>query len=222
MIPANTETFSDDLNAIRFPKPEVFRKPIEWIIPLEKLDENRNPEEWASEQAFNTMMNQTKLLQKLESDRHLTEKLLALSSDEREEWDKHMKQIVKGIVENFSIMEVIHNFPDHTKVKDGKVVFDLEKFKHLITKNDKGEIYVDEYQNIAKDMDKKVKAMKEKNRIDAENKKQEQIKIAVEDCKLVDEKNNKLKEECKENKVLTEKEAIEELTSKESVVVENK
>ncbi len=219
MIPANTKTFSDDLNAIRFPKPEIPRKPIEWIVPLEKLDENRPPDEWASEQAFSHMMNQIKLLQKLESDRMLTEKLLPLTDDETVEWDKSMKQLVKGIVENFSIMEVIHNFPQHTKVVDGKMVFDMESFKNLISKNEKGEIYIDEYQATANEMNKKSKETKKKNQEKREVEETKKMEMAVEECKLIDEKIEKLKKEAEGNTVLTEEQAIAELTSKDAVVV---
>ncbi len=38
--PLNPETFSEELNAIRFPKEGVIRKPIEWLVILRKIPED--------------------------------------------------------------------------------------------------------------------------------------------------------------------------------------
>ena len=131
MIPANPQLFNKQLNSIRFPKTNIIRKPIDWILPMEKLDENREPCDWAAEQAYMTMLNQIKLLQKLESDRNLTEKLLRLSKEEESYWLDARNELVRGIVEQFSTMEVIKSFPEMTTVqKDGKIIFDLEKFSN--------------------------------------------------------------------------------------------
>jgi hypothetical protein len=219
MIPANPQIFSKQLNSIRFPKTDEIRKPIEWILPMEKLDETREPCDWAAEQAYITMLNQIKLLQKLESDRNLTEKQLRLNKEEQSYWLDARNDLVKGIVEQFSTMEVIKSFPEMTTVQEnGKVIFDLEKFKDLISVTEKGEIFIDEYHNHIKDLDKKVDLKrKETERLNNEvlvktNKRLEESHIEF------DKQCEKIQEECKNNEVLTEEEALQELTSKTGVI----
>ena len=201
MIPANPQIFSKQLNSIRFPKTDEIRKPIEWILPMEKLDETREPCDWAAEQAYITMLNQIKLLQKLESDRNLTEKQLRLNKEEASYWLDARNDLVKGIVEQFSTMEVIKSFPEMTTVQEnGKVIFDLEKFKDLISVTEKGEIFIDEYHNHIKDLDKKVDLKrKETERLNNEvlvktNKRLEESHIEFDkQCEKIEEYRKKRK-----------------------------
>lgn len=219
MIPANPQLFNKQLNSIRFPKTNEIRKPIDWILPMEKLDENREPCDWAAEQAYMTMLNQIKLLQKLESDRNLTEKLLRLSKEEESYWLDARNELVKGIVEQFSTIEVIKSFPEMTTVqKDGKVIFDLEKFKDLISVNEKGEIFIDEYHCQMKDIEKKIEVKrKETRRLENEQLIKTNKKLTESHVEF-DKQCEKIQEECKNNLVLTEEESIKELTSKTGLI----
>ena len=87
----------------------------------------------------------------------------------------------------------------------------------MISVTEKGEIFIDEYHNHIKDLDKKVDLKrKETERLNNEelvktNKRLEESHIEF------DKQCEKIQEECNNNEVLTEEEALQELTSKTGV-----
>ena len=216
MFPAQPEQFSKDLDLLRFPDkyPDEIRRPINWIIPLKKFekDENGNTpkeEEFAVKQAYNCMMSQIKLLQKLHSDRGLSKNYKKFSDEEEEIWIVEELKICKGIVENFSVIEVVKQFPKYTKVReDGKVSFDIEAFKGMVSHNPEkkeGDNFVDEYElckihhdKIEKDKIQKEALLKNKEEIELINKealKNETSKIDILKDAVLIEPKEEFKEE---------------------------
>ena len=185
MIPANPDLFNKQLEAIRFPKEDIHRTPLLWILPMKDFKEDEEcSEEFATRQALDLMMGQIKLLQKLESDRLLTIRLLPFNEKEEEEWLEAKDKLISKMLENFSIIEIIKDFPQYTKIDDkGKVIFDIDKFKHLLCKDKDGNLFCDEYQ-IELENEKNEKTRK--NYQEEHKKKVEEEKKIIEDCEKND------------------------------------
>lgn len=195
MFPANPEKFNDELNRLRRPQdfPDDKRYPINWIIPLKKftteeLEDDEAHSKFAISQAYNCMMGQIKLLQKLHSDRGMSNQYKNFDNEEIEIWKNEELKLAKGIVENFSIIEVVKEFPKFTKMnEEGKMIFDIENFKSMISKNpeNKGDkCFIDEYEL-------------SRLKIDME----QSTKLSVDAGIKIKETNDKLKKECLKNEV---------------------
>lgn len=146
MEPLNKETFSVDLEAIRNPTDDVVRKPLEWLVPNAESNAE-TPEEECADRAFKTMMSYIKLLQKHYSDLLMTSKIKELTEDEDKLWEKDRYDIMYKIVEHYSMIEFVKNFPEMCKSdEDGKMQFDLTAFHPHLKKAPNGQLYIDEYE----------------------------------------------------------------------------
>lgn len=180
--PFNPETFSAELNAIRFPKEGVLRKPIEWLIELRDIPkELEKLNDQAVFQSKTTLSTYLKLLQKHYSDKIMTEKILKFTDEEKELWSNERDKILYRIVENYSIMEMITVFPQLTKAnKDGKLEFDISAFSAIAKQTDDGQIYFDEYllqEELEKQKEKKLDEIKEDTAEQSPEEEIEEIKI---------------------------------------------
>lgn len=145
MEPLNPDTFAQDLDAIRAPKEDTVRKPLQWVVPSVSTECDDKADECA-DRAFFNMMSYVKLLQKHYSDMIMTENIKKFTDEENELWEKDRKDIMFKIVEHFSIIEFVRVFPKLSKPnEDGKMVFDLSAFHPHLKQAKNGGLYVDEY-----------------------------------------------------------------------------
>jgi phosphoenolpyruvate carboxylase len=166
--PLNPETFSKELNAIRFPKEGVIRKPIEWLVILKEIPKDiKELNDQAVFQARTTLSSYLKLLQKHYSDMIMTTRILKFTDEEKKLWSSEREKLLYRIVENYSIMEMITVFPTLTKAnKDGKLEFDLSAFSAIAKQTEDGQIYFDEY--LLQEELEKQKKLKEDNKDELE------------------------------------------------------
>ena len=146
MEPLNKETFSAELEAIRNPTDDVVRKPLQWLVPNAE-SKAETPEEECADRAFKTMMSYIKLLQKHYSDLIMTTKIKEFTDEEKELWDKDRYDIMFKIVECYSMIEFVKNFPEMCKqAEDGTMQFNLSAFHPNLKKGKNGQLYIDEYE----------------------------------------------------------------------------
>lgn len=202
MIPANTSTFHDDLENLRNPKEGVIRTPINWTTPLEKYSQDGDHLEQATTQSYKIMMSHIKIAQKICSDRHMTNSIKELNDKEKLIWNVAELVNLKAIVDNYSQIEVINAYPDYTSVnKDGKLEFDISKFKSLLTSKDKGKsIFIDEYgiEHRAKEKELAQNQLNKMEKIIEENK-EKLISECVDKQELIDLDKDILKIEESDN-----------------------
>ena len=146
MEPLNKETFTADLEAIRNPTDDVVRKPLQWLVPNAE-SKAETPEEECADRAFKTMMSYIKLLQKHYSDLLMTSKIKELTEEEDKLWEKDRYDVMYKIVEHYSMIEFVKNFPEMCKPdEDGQMQFDLSAFHPHLKKGKNGQLYIDEYE----------------------------------------------------------------------------